>query len=249
MELRKEALNIAELLVRIPNGLPGLDYYRGVAFYKVQDYARAKLCFTRQIEGESKRTLANLMLGQIYYLEGNYDQAEAAFRRVLQESVWSPLAHSNLAVILEERGQLAEASEHLLKVLIVEPFSIDTSVRLINLYDRLGNASRRVEAIRKLLRLRPDSKGFAYLKARKDQDLSQTLGGYAEIFLTGDTSSESLKTMAIIATLEQDFETAIARYQRYLEVSNSQSQKKRAAKEILRLERLISGEVMLRTPV
>ena len=248
MELRNEALRLVEIMTRIPDGLPGLDYYRGMAFYKVQDFANAKRYFTEQAERESKQTATNLMLGKIYYLEGNYEQAEAAFRGVLQGNPWSPRAHSNLAIVLEKRGRLSESCEHLEKVLVVEPFSRETVVRLVVSYNRLGNVSRRTELLRKLLRLTPRSEEFTYLKASANQDLSQSLGGYVERFLSSDTSGRSLEARAIVATLEEDFVTAIGRYQRYLETLNSQSQKKRVTREIMRLERLLNGEETLRTP-
>lgn len=247
--LRNEALQLAEIMTRIPDGLPSLDYYRGLAFYKLQDFAEAKSYFTRQAARGTKLHSTCLMLGQIHYLEGDYDQAEAAFGRAIEVSPWSAMAHSNLAMVLEKRGRLAEASEHLEKARAVQPFSIDTTIRLVVLYDRLGDLSRRTELLRKLLRLNPNSSNFAYLKANMNRDLSQTLNGYAKRFLSGDGSSDTLEALAIIATLREDFGTAIRQYEAYLETLNNQSKKQRVAKEVLRLERLLSGEETLRTPV
>jgi hypothetical protein len=82
-----------------------------------------------------------------------------------------------------------------------------------------------------------------------NRDLSQTLNGYAKRFLSGDGSSDTLEALAIIATLREDFGTAIRQYEAYLETLNNQSKKQRVAKEVLRLERLLSGEETLRTPV
>ena len=246
--LRNEALQLAEMMTRIPDGLPSLDYYRGLAFYKLQDFAQAKSYFTRQAARGTKLHSTCLMLGQIHYLEGDYDQAEAAFGRAIEVSPWSAPAHSNLAIVLGKRGRLAEASEHLKKARAVEPFSIDTTIRLVVLYDRLGDLSRRTELLRKLLRLNPKSSNFAYLKENVNRGLSQTLNGYAKRFLSDDGSSDTLEALAIIATLREDFGTAIRQYQAYLETLNNQSQKKRVTREIMRLERLLSGEETLRTP-
>ena len=246
--LRHEALQLAEMMTRIPDGLPSLDYYRGIAFYKLKDFAEAKRYFTRQAGRGTKLHSTYLMLGQIHYLEGDYDQAEAAFGRAIEVSPWSTPAHSNLAMVLEKRGRLAEASEHLEKALAVEPFSIDTTIRLVVLYDRLGDLSRRTELLRKLLGLNPNSSNFAYLKANLNRDLSQTLNDYAKRILSGDGSSDTLEALAIIATLREDFGTAIRQYQAYLETLDNQRKKQRVAKEVLRLERLLNGEETLRTP-
>jgi tetratricopeptide (TPR) repeat protein len=190
------------------------------------------------------------MLGQIHYLENKYRQAEMAFRKALEQNQWSAQAHYNLAILLEKEGHLHEASEHLEKVLAVDPFSIDTSARLVTLYNRLGNSAKRTERLRKLLSLKPSSMEYGYLRANQSQDLEGTLHTYKKKFLFSDTSPYSLKAMAIIATLTEDYEEAVEQYNSYLLTLTGESEKASITNEVRRLEEVIQGkEPLRRTPV
>jgi tetratricopeptide (TPR) repeat protein len=173
------------------DGLPRLDYFRGVALYKLEDFAGAKYYLLKQTESGSERNSSLLMLGKIYYLEGEYELAEATFRKVLEGDQWSAAAHNNLAIILEKSGRFREASEHWKKVLIAEPFSIDASIRLVTIYNHLGDTAKRTERLGKILRLKPNSKEYGYLEANEAQDLSKTLSGYRKKFLSGQRSTSS----------------------------------------------------------
>ena len=245
--LEDDALDIAGKVQKLPDGMVPLDYHRGLAFYKLKQMETAKSYFLKQTKQESGRLKAYIMLGQIYYLEGDYQRAEMAFRQAVEESEWFLPAHYNLSIILEQRGRLREASEHLEKVLAVDPFSIDTSVRLVSLYNRLGYTEKQAERLRKLLGLKPSSVEYGYIEASLSQDLELTLGGYEERFLSDDTSPRSLKTMAIIATLRKDYEEALALYKSYLQTIERKREIKKITREVDRLEELLQGRESLRT--
>lgn len=245
--LEDDALDIAGKVQKLPDGMVPLDYHRGLAFYKLKQMETAKSYFLKQTKQESGRLKAYIMLGQIYYLEGDYQRAEMAFRQAVEESEWFLPAHYNLSIILEQRGRLREASEHLEKVLAVDPFSIDTSVRLVSLYNRLGYTEKQAERLRKLLGLKPSSVEYGYIEASLSQDLELTLGGYEERFLSDNTSPRSLKTMAIIATLRKDYEEALALYKSYLQTIERKREIKKITREVDRLEELLQGRESLRT--
>ena len=249
MGLQDQAVHLAREMVQMPDGLMPLDYYRGLAFYKLNDMSQAKFYFVKQTEQESQRLSSYLMLGQIQYQAKEYDKAEMEFRKALQEQKWSEEAHYNLAILLERNGRFQEAGEHLEKVLEVAPFSIDASVRLINLYDRLGNPEKQTERLRKLLRLHPSSMEYAFLKENQKQDLRQTLYAYEEKFLTSDPSAPSSRAKAILASLREDYEQAIERYRRHLQTIKRKSEKQRITNEIRRLEAVLEGKEPLRTSV
>ena len=245
--LEDDALDVAGKVRKLPDGMMPLDYHRGLAFYKLKQMETAKSYFVKQTKQESGRLKAYIMLGQICYLEGDYQRAEMAFRQAVEESEWFAPGHYNLSIILEHRGRLREASEHLEKVLAVDPFSIDTSVRLVNLYNRLGYVEKQAERLRKLLSLKPSSVEYAYIEACQSQDLELTLGGYEERFLADDTSPRSLKAMAIIATLRKDYEEALALYKSYLQTIERKREIKKITREMDRLEELLQGRESLRT--
>ena len=245
--LEDNALDVARKMRQLPDGVMPLDYYRGLAFYKLNQMETAKSYFVKQTEQEAKRLSSYLMLGEIYYHEGDYERAEMAFRKAIEESEWSVHAHYNLAIILEHRGRFHESSEHLEKVLAVDPFSLDTSVRLVTIYNRLGNSSKRSERLRKLLGLKPSSMEYTYLRANQGQDLPQMLRDYEEKFLSGDPSH--LKTMAIIATLRGDYQKAIEQYKRHLQTITRKSEERMITNEIRRLEGVLQGKEPWRTSV
>ena len=245
--LEDNALDVARKMRQLPDGVMPLDYYRGLAFYKLNQMETAKSYFVKQTEQEAKRLSSYLMLGEIYYHEGDYERAEMAFRKAVDESEWSVHAHYNLAIILEHRGLFHEASEQLEKVLEVDPFSLDTSVRLVSIYNRLGNSSKRSERLRKLLGLKPSSIEYTYLRANQGQDLPQMLRDYEEKFLSGHPSH--LKTMAIIATLRGDYQKAIEQYKRHLQTITRKSEERMITKEIRRLEGVLQGKEPWRTSV
>jgi tetratricopeptide (TPR) repeat protein len=245
--LEDSALDVAGKVRQLPDGVMPLDYYRGLAFYKLNQMETAKSYFLKQTEQESGRLKAYIMLGQICYREGDYERTEMMFRKAVEEHEWSVHANYNLAIILEHSGRFNEASEHLEKVLAVDPFSIDTPVRLVSLYNRLGYTEKQAERLRKLLGLKPSSVEYGYIEASQSQDLERTLRGYEERFLSSDTSPPSLKAMAIIATLGKDYEKALALYKRYLQTRQEKSEIKKITREVDRLEELLRGRESLRT--
>ena len=131
-------------------------------------------------------------------------------------------------------------------MLAVDPFSIDTSVRLVSLYNRLGYTEKQAERLMKLLGLKPSSVEYGYIEASQSQDLERTLRGYEERFLSSDTSPLSFKAMAIIATLRKDYEEALALYERYLQTIQAKSEIKKITSEVDRLEELRQGRESLR---
>jgi tetratricopeptide (TPR) repeat protein len=188
------------------------------------------------------------MLGQIHYLQEEYEQAEEAFRKVLEEYPWSAAAHYNLAILLEKSKHIQEAVEHLEHARAVDPFAFGPSFHLIKLYRNLGFSVERTDLLRKLLGLRPDSKEFSFLKANQDEDFNQTLSIYAERFLPGNPSPGSVRTRAIIATLREDYPEAIRWYEKHLGSLTDKKEKQKITQEVLRLEGVLQGKEPLITP-
>ena len=248
MGLQDEAFNVAEALTRMPDILPNVDYFRGMAFYRLEDFARAKYYFTKQAEQKSSRASSFLMLGQIHYLAEEYEEAETAFRRVLEEQMWSPAANYNLAIVLEKSNRFREAGEHFEKTLWVDTFSLAPRLHLIKLYDHLGDSSKKLQHIRKLFGLRPDSEKFLFLKENEEEDLTRILCIYEDKFLAEDDSLLSEKARAIIATLRGDYHEAIQRYESYLLNLTNSKKDRRIEEEVLRLEGILQGKEPLRIP-
>jgi tetratricopeptide (TPR) repeat protein len=167
---------------------------------------------------------------------------------VLEEHFWSAAAHYNLSILPEKNKHLQEAVEHLERARAVDPFALGPSFHLIRLYGNLGFSGKRTDLLRKLLGLRPDSKEFSFLKVNQDEDFNQTLSSYAERFLSGNPSPGSIRTLAIVATLREDYPEAIRWYEKHLGSLTDKKEKQEITHEMLRLEGLLQGKEPLITP-
>jgi tetratricopeptide (TPR) repeat protein len=241
---RPRALERARELSQLSDALPAADYYRGLAWYRLEDLSQAEFYLSRQTVQKNKIIPSLLILGEIYYQREEFDKAEAALRRVLIEQPWSPTTHYNLSVILERGNRLVEARKHLETVVEIQPFFLASRIRLVRLYDHLGEHGLRSEAIRQLLGLRLDSIEFSFLKAREDRHLDDTLHSYVERFLTKNPENSSHrfeKTRAVIATLRGDLAKAISWYEKYLLKLDDSKEATNIEKEIQRLETILNG--------
>jgi len=248
MGLHDKALQLAEKMTQLPDRFPLVDFHRGKAFYELDDFTRAKLYFTRETERKLGRTPSLLMLGQIHYLEEENEQAAEMFVKILEENYLSPEAHYNLAIILEKDMRFREALEHLEHAKAVDPFSLDISLHLIKCYGHLGYSEKQLELVRKMLGVGPDSEEFSFLQANMGQSLDRPMLGYAEKFLGGNPSPGSARALAAIATLREDYHTAIQWYEIYLGGLKQKKEKQRIKKEVRRLESILQGKGPLRTP-
>jgi len=243
LDLRGEGVRLAEHMVSLPDNSPDMNYYRGRLFFELQDYDRARLYFDRQV-GDEHAISSLLMLGNIFYLQGEYGKAQEVFQKILERQPWSPAAHYNLSVIMERSNRLVEARRHLEIVVGIQALNLAPRIRLIGLYDHLGEYGLRTQAIRSLLGLRLDSAEFSFLKGNEDRNLDVTLNGYTERFLTGNTGNSPRrleKTRAMIATLGEDLTGAINWYEKYLPEVDDYAEVKKVEKEILRLETILNG--------
>ena len=246
--LQDEAWRLAKTMTKMKGGVPRLDYYRGIIFYKLEDFEQARFYFAQATEDQSKRTPSYLMLGQIHYIEEDYEQAEKAFRRVLEKDPWSFQAHYNLAILCERDNRIREAVEHFEHARAVDSFSLDPSFHLIKLYGKLEWSEKRTNLVRKLFGLRPDSKEFSFLKANQDEDFIQTLRIYEAKFLPGNPSPPSERTRAIIATLREDYPEAIRWYEKQLGNLTNKNEIEKVTQEVLRLQGVLQGKEPLLTP-
>lgn len=249
MGLREEAIGIAKNMAHMEEEVPGLDYFRGLVFYALEDFSEARSYFTRQTEKEMHRVPSYLMLGQIGYVEGRYKEAETAFRQVLEEDKWSQAAHYNLAVLFEKSDRLQEAVEHFQQARAIDPFSFGSSFHLIRLYGGLGLSEERTNLLIKLLGIKPDSKEFSFLQDNLHEDFHQTLTIYREKFLPGNPSPGSFRARAVIATLREDYPEAIRSYEKDLENLTDQQEIQRVRREVARLEGVLQGKEPLVIPI
>jgi tetratricopeptide (TPR) repeat protein len=247
--LEDKAAGVAERMINLPDYPSRIDYFRGMALYYLEDFAGAKKYFSRQTRRASASVSSYLMLGEIHYLDKEYEKAEEAFRQVLARQWWSAAAHYNLAVVHAENGRYREASNHFEKSLEIDSFSLGPRILLVGLYNHLGEGAKQLEHLRKLFGLSPVSDEFLFLQeTAREQDLHGTLRLYEARFLSGNESQSAEKILAIIATLRENYREAIERYENYLEAVSNPVEEERIGKEVRRLKQTLRGVESLRTP-
>jgi hypothetical protein len=141
-----------------------------------------------------------------------------------------------------------EANVHFERAMVLDAFSLAPRIHLVKLYGHLGESSQRLDLVRRMFGLRPDSEEFAFLKSNEKQNLLRTLYGYEERFLVENHSPGSLRTRALIATMREDYPEAIRLYKKHLENLTDQKEIQRVKKEMLRLEGVLHGKEPLLTP-
>ena len=246
--LNDKATTLAGVVTKLPEGLPLVNFYRGMTFYRLDDFNRAKAYFSAETEEKSGRTPSLLMLGQINYLEEDYEHAAAMFRKVLEEIPSSPEAHYDMAVILMKEERWQEALQHLEHAKEVDPFSLDIPLQTIRCYGYLGYSTERINLVGKLFGVKAGSEESSFLQANREHNLDRILQGYADKFLGGTLSPGAERVMALIATLQEEYGEALEWYERYAKNLEDLKEKQRITKEVLRLRSILQDKGPLRTP-
>lgn len=78
-------------------------------------------------------------LADLYFTQGQLDQALAGYRQAVALDEWWPEAHLGLARVLSERGDTANALRHLQIAVNLAPSSVEVRVALANLLDEIGD--------------------------------------------------------------------------------------------------------------
>jgi tetratricopeptide (TPR) repeat protein len=98
---------------------------------------------------------ARLNLGLALMLQGKPAEAQPEFLAVLKVKPYEPLAHRQLAEILQAEGKDQEALYHLKVALLFKP-DAETHMALATLFYKTGDARSAVEQLHRALALKPD---------------------------------------------------------------------------------------------
>lgn len=93
------------------------DFRAGVAAFEAGDYAIAAMHFEAAERAGRDDARLQFNLGSTYFKLGRLEAARARYARLLGDPQWSALAHYNLGLIEERRGDLASARTHYRTVL------------------------------------------------------------------------------------------------------------------------------------
>jgi len=121
------------------------------------DVCAAMLLYRRCLRADPRHLAARINLARLLHESGDSAAAERLYLHVCCRR--DGVAQFNLAVLLEDQGRLADAIEHYLAALALDPTLADAHYNLARLYDQQGNAPHTIRHLRAFQRLaapRPD---------------------------------------------------------------------------------------------
>lgn len=105
---------------------------------------------------EQNRTQAYLAEGEKHLWSGEWPEAEAAFRRAVEASPSSAVAHSKLGVALAHQRRLNEAEQAFARAVAIEPRYAPAWSNLGNVYRETGRLDQALEAYERAVAADPD---------------------------------------------------------------------------------------------
>jgi tetratricopeptide (TPR) repeat protein len=136
------------------------------------DEGRSKDAITllSQAAGDSSSPDIYDLLGDAYSQEKEYDKAEGAYRRAVDEDPDDPGHHRGLAQALLSEDKYAEALEQYKKLSELEPGTSENYLRMSQLYRRLGKFEAAESSLLKAKQLAPGSLEVLYNEALLYED-------------------------------------------------------------------------------
>jgi arylsulfatase A-like enzyme/tetratricopeptide (TPR) repeat protein len=156
-------------------------YYNLAKIYaEKKEFQGALDLLERAVDLGSERAPLHNLMAECYLTLKQLDQAEREVRRALEMNTELPTAQFNLALVLEERGDLPRAIEAYTKELVNAPRSFMAHFNLAKLYGKTGQPSQMIEHFEKAVEINEQfAIGYLYLaKAnldRGDVDAALTL--------------------------------------------------------------------------
>jgi arylsulfatase A-like enzyme/Flp pilus assembly protein TadD len=130
-------------------------YQVGQVFLERGDLARAEDVFNQSLALDPKVAQAKNALGVIAFRRGDLATAERLTREAIALREDVRLARYNLALIAEEGGDLRTAEREYLEELKVHPDSYKAAFNLSRLYERIGERSLRIDALKQSIEGNP----------------------------------------------------------------------------------------------
>ena len=141
----------------------------GVAADVRGDLATAKHCYEDATHDDPKLADAQFNLGTVYTRQRDPVRAEACYEAAIAARADHDKAHVNLAILLTDRGQVAEALRHFTMAEILNPLSAEAFANHAAALQRVGRDQEALEMLGKAAEISPAYRG-------KCRALAQSLG-------------------------------------------------------------------------
>jgi tetratricopeptide (TPR) repeat protein len=161
---------------RVLRGVLHLDPENGTALEQLSqlliDEGRSKdaIVLLSQAAGDSSSPDIYGLLGDAYSQEKEYDKAEVAYRKAVDEDPDDPGHRRGLAQALLPQGKYAEALDQYKKLSELEPGTSENYLRMSQLYRRLGQFEQAESTLLKAKQLAPGSVEVLYNEALLYED-------------------------------------------------------------------------------
>ncbi|MEO8664575.1 MAG: tetratricopeptide repeat protein [Ignavibacteria bacterium] len=130
-----EAIGAYKKAISIISNNPAvLNNLGDIYLYKLNQLDEAKKFLNMALELDPDFAMALNNLGNAFMIEGKTQEAEAIFKEVIGKDRANVMAYGNLAVIYEDKGNIAMATDMLHKILLIDP----NDVRAKQMMKRLG---------------------------------------------------------------------------------------------------------------
>jgi tetratricopeptide (TPR) repeat protein len=158
-----------------------------------------------------------VVLGALTWKQaGTYRDAETLWRDTLAENPDSWLAHNNLGLLLEHRGEAVAAEEQYRQALEIDPKDTKARLNLGNALMRQGKAPEAIEQYQEALRIQPD-----YARAHINLgnvlllqgDLRDAIGHYEESLRIDPDSAEAHLNLAVALEQAGRASKAVSQYE------------------------------------
>jgi predicted Zn-dependent protease len=168
---------------------------------------------------------------------GNLDEAEAAYRAILEKTPDVPEVYQNLGAILAEKKDFAAAEAAYQKGLELRPDSADLATQLAKLYQDMGQPEKAMEIISRSAAANPEdakaqfNRGIFLLNAYKNEEATAAF----EAAIAADPSmTEAYYRLGALMVGQGKIPEAVAHLEKYLAMSPTDAQNVATAEGLLK---------------
>ncbi len=136
-----------------------LALFTGITIWNGRFYRDRTAYWTRAVETAPRQPIGYKNLGNVYYMEGRFEEAERYYLETLRLNRYEPMVYNNLGLIHAYRDEFGPAKEDFIKALQMDPNYVDAWYHLGLLYASTGDSSLMVQSWEKALSLHPDHVG------------------------------------------------------------------------------------------
>ncbi len=132
-------------------------FHDGLRFFEEENYAQAEKYFIDVIKLDMKNKDAYRALGDVYYAQGQLEEAKETYSFVVQLDKKDDAAYVRLAQIAEETGDINLAIEYLQQAVLLNDNFAAPFLKLSDLFFQIKQNDAALEAVEQAVNIEPDN--------------------------------------------------------------------------------------------